>query len=320
MRFGKMFFAPDTGAPAGGGTGGFDASVLTGEPATTPAAVVPAQDTTAPQTVATQTQQTTPAAVSLVDASGNLAQNWRDSLPENLRGEKTLENFKDIAGLASALVNTKKLVGVNSIKLPDQHSSEADWAAFYDKVGRPAKAEDYQFERDQRIPEALRDSKNVQEFRQTAHALGLSQKQVAGLIKMYDGQMANGLATAVQKADQERQTNLAALKTEWGDNYDANVNQAVMALNVLDPKQELSKSIPAGNPAFIKLLSKVATMIGGDAMVRQPGGGSQLTDIEAQMSAIQNNPAYRNPANPDQKRLIAQYSLLAGQRLALQQK
>jgi|GEM_PF-3731667 len=330
------FYAPDDGATGGAGSGA-DASVLLGGSIGSPAPAQPQQTTASPQQpqpppVQVQPQPQPPPAqppqqqqqqqqppAYLVDGSGNLAPNWRDALPEALRGEKTLENFKNLEGLASALVSTKRMVGQNTIKLPNEHSSEADWQEFFSKCGRPAKADDYQFDRDQRLPDAIKNSPNVAAFRKAAYDLGLTPKQVSGLVKMYDGQVAAGLDGMKQKAELDRQTNIAALKTEWGDHFDANLNLATMALNVLDPKQELVKQIPVANPAFIKLLAKVAPWIGGDAMVNAPGGNTRLDDIETEMSAIQNNPAYRDAMNPDQPRLIARYSVLAQQRAQLRQ-
>jgi hypothetical protein len=95
---------------------------------------------------ATQTeQQTTASEVPTTNAATSTptSVDWRTSLPEELKSEKSLSSITDIAGLAKSYVHAQKLIGADKIPVPNKHATEDDWNAVYEKLGRPKSAEDY---------------------------------------------------------------------------------------------------------------------------------------------------------------------------------
>ena len=108
---------------------------------------------------------------------------WKASLSEEIRADKSLENIKDIEGLAKSYVHAQKLVGSDKIPVPNKYATEQDWDAVYEKLGRPADAEGYKYDlpEDQQIDaEALKSSSSQ------AHKLGLLPGQANGRVTFYN--------------------------------------------------------------------------------------------------------------------------------------
>ena len=61
---------------------------------------------------------------------------FRDSLPEDLRNNPSLKNFNDVGGLAKSYVHAQRMIGADKIALPNQNSTDEDWANVYNKLGR----------------------------------------------------------------------------------------------------------------------------------------------------------------------------------------
>ena len=55
-----------------------------------------------------------------------VATDWKESLSEELRSDKSLENIKDIEGLAKSYVHAQKLVGADKIPVPNKFATEKD--------------------------------------------------------------------------------------------------------------------------------------------------------------------------------------------------
>ena len=52
---------------------------------------------------------------------------WKASLSDEIRNEKSLENISDISSLAKGYVHAQKLVGADKIPVPNKHATEEDW-------------------------------------------------------------------------------------------------------------------------------------------------------------------------------------------------
>ena len=66
---------------------------------------------------------------------------WKASLSDEIRNEKSLENISDIESLAKSFVHAQKLVGADKIPVPNKFATEDDWNKVYEKLGRPKSAD-----------------------------------------------------------------------------------------------------------------------------------------------------------------------------------
>jgi len=75
-------------------------------------------------------------------------ENWKDSLPDDLKGEKALESIQDIPGLVKSYVHAQKMIGSDKIPVPNKYATDEDWQAVYSKLGRPESPDAYEFKFD----------------------------------------------------------------------------------------------------------------------------------------------------------------------------
>lgn len=102
-----------------------------------------------------------------------------DTLPENLKNEPSLKDFKDINGLANSYINANKMLG-NRISVPNDKSTPEEWNKFYSKLGRPEAIDKYT------IPEGLEETELLTNFKQLAFDKGLNDKQFNEIVDMFN--------------------------------------------------------------------------------------------------------------------------------------
>jgi hypothetical protein len=111
---------------------------------------------------------------------------WRDDLPSELQGIKTLEKFKDVSGLAKSYVETEKYFE-GAVRIPGEGATDDDWSSFYGKLGRPDTAEDYDFEKAE-MPDGMEYNSDFEkQYLEMAHKNGYSNAQVKAGYDWYNG-------------------------------------------------------------------------------------------------------------------------------------
>ena len=71
--------------------------------------------------------------------------NFKDTIPEQYREEKSLENINSMDDLLKGYVHAQKLVGTNKIPVPNKHSTDEDWNEVFKRLGAPDTPEGYQY-------------------------------------------------------------------------------------------------------------------------------------------------------------------------------
>lgn len=206
-----------------------------------------------------------------------------DSLPEDLRGEVGLKDFKDVGGLAKSFIDSQRMIG-NSIRIPGEDASDevrnefyqklsevpgvmrspnmddADaMGQFYNALGRPESAEGYKLD----IGEDISlDAGQVDKFKEFAHKNGFNNKQVNELMK-FEVERANAQS---EMAEVKRNEAEAVLREKWGHEYSNRVNGAKLALKSYSEKYpeaiaDLLGSQAGNNPALVAILSDLAVSL-----------------------------------------------------------
>lgn len=135
------------------------------------------------------------------------------------------KGFKSFDDVVTSYINLEKYQGVPAdkiLKLPDENNAD-EVNAFYKKLGRPEKAEDYKFEIAEGFNDAIAKAIAPELFK-----AGLSQKQAAAIYKSLENakiEENKALEAAGIKAEED-------LKAEWGTNYDANLKAAKQAARI----------------------------------------------------------------------------------------
>jgi len=244
------------------------------------------------QEVATPAQTEQPSVLS-GDPTNNtpeVSTDWKASLSDEVRADKSLENINDIESLAKSYVHAQKMVGADKIPVPNKFATDKDWDAVYEKLGRPKTAEEYKFNlpEDQKVDEAA-----LKNFSTQAHKLGLLPGQADGMVKFYNEMIGNELAQADSIATSQREKAITELKTEWGQAYDQKLQQANNVVAGVFPKGFMDTNLADGSklgdhPAVIKAFATLAGKMGEDNIV-QASGPTHMTpkQLDKEIATLQ---------------------------------
>ena len=214
---------------------------------------------------------------------------WKASLSEEIRSDKSLENIKDIEGLAKSYVHAQKMVGSDKIPVPNKYATDKDWDAVYEKLGRPKSADGYKYDlpQDKQVDEA-----SLKEFSNQAHKLGLLPTQANGVVKFYNEMTAKSIQDTDSKALAARENSTKELKQEWGQAFDQKINQAATLAKSVGATELFDTNLADGtklgdHPVMIKAFAELANKMGEDT-ITQASGPAYLTpnQIEKQIGEL----------------------------------
>ncbi len=245
----------------------------------------------------------------VVSADGALADNWRDLLPENLRGEKSLDNIKNFSTLAQSYVHGQKAIGANKVALPGEHATKEELDAYYNATGRPETPEKYEFKG--ALPEGFTlDKAELGEFKKYAHERGFSQADYQSALEfdLIRAQKADERAIADWNAEFERSE--AELKQQYGANYDSVIAQCNKALDTFGLTEIMAGNRLLNNAGFIRAMADVGAKIsesrlkGGDPVV--------VADPASRLNEINSNPddPYHKADHPAHKARVEEVGRL----------
>lgn len=193
----------------------------------TPGAAPAPEQATAPQ----ETQPAAPAQPSLGQPGAVIPQDYRETLPEDIKGHAVFEKYGNIEDAMRGLVNAQELIGkkeiVQGIVPPGEDATDEQKAAFRKEInaiiGVPKDAGEYTLG-GEKLPE------DMSEFAQAAHELNMSNEQFEGVTRVLTelDRRAEEQFTA-QRVEHEK-ANLDALRGAWGGEYDQNMAVANKAL------------------------------------------------------------------------------------------
>lgn len=239
---------------------------------------------------------------------GGAPQDWRTSLPEEIRGEESIKNFKDVADLTKGFIETKKMVG-NATKIPKNDAKPEEWDAFYSKLGRPESPDKYEF----KLPEGgAVDEKLLGDFKTAAHATGLQPRQAQNLLEWFNKTQGESVSNYTKTMEED----LGKLKSEWGDNFEANAKLAtglvkqhggdkavaLMQNPYFGDNPDLVRTLGCAAQEIAALKAQIQKLTGEDSLILgdAPSGQDTKDAIIMKIAEIQNDPkhAYNDPRAP----------------------
>ena len=225
----------------------------------------------------------------MVGAEGALAENWREGLPESIRGEKCLDSIKTIGTLAQSYVHAQHAIGSNKVAIPGENSTPEEWAEFYKACGRPENAEGYKHDGVQ-LPEGITlDQNQVAEFRKFAFEHGMNQKTFEAALAFDVQRCAKMQQEAKAAHDAEYTETLSKLRTEFGGRFDSVVAQCNKAMETFGLTDVLREKGLLNNYTIIKALAGIGERI-GESKLKGGEGQPVSGDPSARLAEIQGNP------------------------------
>lgn len=201
----------------------------------------------------------------LVNATGELRDGWRDTLPEEIRSEKVFDRVSNFEGIMKSLASAEKMVGLDKVAVPNEASSDEVRDAFHRAGGRPDTVADYNFVKPEDFPEELWSSEFAAQVQEILFKGGASKQLAETLLKF---NLATTLAAVKAQADADEQDYKdaeAALYKDWGNAYEQKKHFANKAVEKgtagnEEFKERIGKKF-GNDPDFIKFASNLGSVI-----------------------------------------------------------
>ena len=185
-----------------------------------------------------------------------------ESLPDDIRHEPVLKNFKSWDALAKSYVHANRKLGVPSDQLMQIPQGEnADWNGVYKAMGRPDTPDQYEFNG---------TGEMADNFRNQAHQLGLSQKQASELMNWYSEVQSGVDSNDDADFASEQVQWVADLQKEWGDSYIKNTKLAERAFRQFGSEDALEVMNATGlgsHPSLVKMFSQIGQFLAEDGQL-----------------------------------------------------
>jgi len=221
---------------------------------------------------------------------------WRSSIDQEIAGDPSLADIKDLNGLAKSYINAQKMVGADKIVLPGAEASEDEMNEFYNRLGRPEK---YEFDKVE-LPDGFDHSEPMDNaMKQLMHETGLTNAQANKLYTGYLQYLGNEYNEAVGQNDQMRSEWNTQLKKDLGKAFDESVDLSQRAAKELGGEELLKWFDETGqgdNPMFVKLFAKVGKMMSEAGAEPGEVRSFEMTPDSAQqeIARLQRDPNFMN--------------------------
>lgn len=232
------------------------------------------------------------------------ATDWTSSLSPELKGLVETKGFKDPGMALESYRNLEKLVGTPQerlLKLPEK-ADDAAWGDIFNKLGRPSKADEYQFQ----LPKEMGDENTAKWAKETFHKLGLTKTQAEKLMTEWTQQNKAMLEASENAKITKNETENNTLKREWGMAFDQNINVAKQAVREFGLDSETIDKLEdaLGFAGVMKFMHQVGSKMGEDSFTvgdrRQSFGALTPDAARHQINALRaDNDFIRRYTNGD---------------------
>ena len=248
------------------------------------------------------------------------SEDWRSSLPEEIRDDPSFAKFNDVSSLASSYVNLQSHLGRDKIAKP---VTDSDWDDVYEFLGRPESADKYEIELPEGLPDEIAGQFNdetLSSFKQEAHKLGLNADQVKSLVAWQAGNMGNQHEAYKGMIDQSMEQGETSLRQEWGRAYDQNLGFARKAFAEYGGDELAAKMEASGmgnDPDVLRAFANIAKTTMADKDLAGPSSGTQMAltpeEARSEASTIMSHPAYTDKRHPEHNSMVKKVSDLFNQ-------
>ena len=190
-------------------------------------------------------------------------EDWRSSIPDEIRDHKSLQHINDVGALAKSYVHAQSMIGAEKVAIPGKSATPDEWNEVYARLGRPESADNYELPQ----PEGIEVNSDMTDwYKQMAHDLGLNQNQAAKLYDSYNQYLANFQeSTAVDHEAYTRDVE-NQLRAEFGQAFD---DRMALGSGVVEQfgnpdlmEVELADGTLLGdNPEVIRMMASIGTFM-----------------------------------------------------------
>ncbi|MBI1213963.1 MAG: hypothetical protein GC190_21080 [Alphaproteobacteria bacterium] len=230
-----------------------------------------------------------------------MAPEWTQNLPPDLRSMVETKGYKTPADLAQAYAHAERAIGADKVVVPKDGVWDQQARA---KLGIPERADGYHISRPSMPAGVAYDENFERSMLPVAHKLGLTPSQVQGLVDAVTSHRLGEYQSQSMAFHGREAETVAMLKAEYGQGYDAKIQQASRAVRHFggdEVIQILNESGYGNHPALIRMMAKIGGMMTEDSLKVGRGAGAGLTADEAQVEykKLMASEAYRRGDHPE---------------------
>lgn len=219
----------------------------------------------------------------LAAGAGGTPADWRASLPDDVKNDPAIKDFKTPGDWLKSYKHAQSMVGVDKIPKPKADWKPEQWQQYEAAIGVPDAPEKYP-DAKVKVDGLEIDPGSVLEAKKLFKSLRITPEQAQGLLDYHMGIQGRELEAGKIQGQQA----LEQLQAEWKDNYKLNVQTAFAVVKqhgAPELVEYLEKSGLGNNVHLIKLFHKFGTMTAED--LGQSGGTSSfLSGPEAAQNEI----------------------------------
>jgi hypothetical protein len=190
-------------------------------------------------------------------------------------------------------MNLERQFGGERLVVPTMDAPDDERQRFWNKLGRPAAPDDYEFREPQDgFPY---DPAHAGWFRDVAHRIGLTGDQAGALHDAY----VDYCRTCMKDAAGGSEDSLAAVRRAWGSSFPTRMAEARRALGVyvIEDAELSAIADQIGDVALMNLLAKIGRSLGEDSLVGGRASGVAGMDVGAEIRRVQAE-ARSDPRHP----------------------
>lgn len=231
---------------------------------------------------------------------------WKNTLRTDLKDSPLLQKFEDTPdGFNKAFeshANLEKLLGHEKVPVPKGPEDVEGWSRYRKAFSIPEKPDGYKLE-DVKLPDSMKGiTIDKSKFAEVAHQLDLTPAQAAKQWKIYNDIQAQAYEKHVQAHQAKVTESINALKQEWGDAYNANIELSQSVINKFSDSQEMNDYLTAAlsqDPQGIKFLAKLGEQFTenkvGDFSPKRFSNTPEQARNEIDKIRLDPNHPYNNP-------------------------
>lgn len=215
-----------------------------------------------------------------------------DGFDEKARGR--LSRFKSEKDLAKSYLEADSRLG-RSVIIPGQDATPDERAAFWKRLGRPEKQDEYELD-EVYLPDGVTKIGGEESFRRVAIEAGLTKDQARVLHKFAAQTAIDGLTSLKQQAEMKRKEAAQVLRKEYGEEYDRNLAllKKVRTRFGNDAFDRFLNTTGAGNdPDMIRFLVAIGKQMAEDTLEQGRVPGREAEEREPGVLEYQNRPELR---------------------------
>ena len=162
----------------------------------------------------------------------------------------------------------------------------------------PKSVDEYKVEREGFDFEEFKKDESNNSFLKSAHAQGITNKQLDFLLSEYDKRAVDLVSNSSQI---DTDTTVQTLQSEWGQDYEKNIFNAVKAARACGiTDEQINNPLIGNNVAFIKMAAYFGSQMTEDKPV------SNGTPVNVDIQSLMRSEAFFNPKHPEHKSVKAQ--------------